>query len=129
MSSWIIGVLSLSCSRSSGQSPARSCCEGGVAGDVRDHCAVGDRVLVGGGCGRRDPDVSVYQPVRVAFLAWQRTQPQLFIELPDASTPTRTVATTPLAATGRPAAPITTNGSGHAHSEGAREAGARQETS
>lgn len=69
--------------------------------------------------------MTAYQPVRAAFHAWQRTQPQLFIELPEAthhvSRPSPCVKADAL-----PAAQHQT-GSGRATSE-KEAAGARQET-
>lgn len=56
--------------------------------------------------------MTVFEPVRQARAAWERTQPQLFPELPDATSPPRAGATSPSAAPGRPAATPNTNGVG-----------------
>ena len=101
---------------------------------------------------------AVFEPVRLARAAWERTQPQMFFEVDDLTTrsaveqlvarephklevagssPARALlpeasyprGEAPAAGAESPAVPINNNGSGHAHSEGAREAGASQETS
>ncbi len=79
---------------------------------------------------------AVFEPVREARRLWLRTDDQLSLEVDDLTTSRRGAVAARLAhnqevAGSIPAGAIPTNqnGSGHAHSEGARVAGASQERS